>query len=232
MLIRNIQSFVRNASGYLKEAQNAEPGHSQPIRARYARKFLDEIGIEYTGPSAEQIQANAPCIYVSNHTSTLDAVLVCAFFEGDLRILAKESLFKIPYLGRILRLEKHILVARGKNASQRNATIRNDIQSAIAEGASILFFPEGTRTKTGKLGPFKLGAFYNAIQAGVPIVPIVVKGAFEAMPKHTLNINPGHCSLQLLDPIQLPEESISNESKRAKWLSDKAHEAIFKALSE
>ena len=229
-LIHNLYSFAHYAARYLRDAQKAEPGHSQPIRARYAREFLNAVGIAYTGPSLEQIQSMGPCIYVSNHTSILDAILVCACFENDLRILEKDSLFKAPYLGRILKLERHIPVARGKNASARNQAIRESIRSAIAEGASVLFFPEGTRTPTGKLGTFKLGAFYNAIQTQTPIVPVVVKGAFEAMPKQTLKIKPGRCSLELLSPIELPDESMGDETERAKYLSQKAFDAIQKAL--
>ncbi len=226
MIFKTIKSFASNASKYLREAKSAEPGHSQAIRAHYARIFLDEIGITIQGPTPEEIAAIGPCIYVSNHTSNLDAVVITAFFEGDLRILAKESLFKVPWLSRILILEKHIKVARGKNASARNASIREDIQNAIHDGASVLFFPEGTRSPDGKLAQFHHGAFFNAIQTGVPIVPIVIKGTHEALPKHSVNVKPGPCSLTILPAIELPDESAGNEAERAKILAEQAFNAI------
>ncbi|MBR4985427.1 MAG: 1-acyl-sn-glycerol-3-phosphate acyltransferase [Proteobacteria bacterium] len=229
-VIRNIRSFLRNSNAYLREAKEAEPGKSQPIRARYARQFLADVGMTCTGPSPEEIAKNGPCIYVANHTSTLDAVIIVSYFEGDLRILAKESLFKIPNLGAILRLEKHIMVHRGKHASEKNASIRESIRQAISEGASVFIFPEGTRTRTGAIGKFRHGAFYNAIQTGVPVVPVVIKGLFEAMPKGTLKIIPGPCSLELLPPIAPPDASLGDESKRARILCDQASEAIRKAL--
>lgn len=230
MIIHSLNSFIRNAARYLREAKQAESGHTQAIRARYARRFFDDLKITYSGPTKEEIAERGSCIYVANHTSMLDAIIVCCVFEGDMRILAKESLFRVPWLGRILRLEKHIKVARGRNASARNASIRESIKTAISEGASVFFFPEGTRSKTGKLGKFHNGAFFNAIETGVPIVPVVIRGAFETMPKNTLRIKPGHISLELLPSIPVPEESIGNLESRAKYLSDKASEAIRKAL--
>ncbi|MBQ9396713.1 MAG: 1-acyl-sn-glycerol-3-phosphate acyltransferase [Proteobacteria bacterium] len=232
MIIHSVNSFIRNASGYLREAKSAEVGHTQAIRARYARKFFDELKITYSGPTREEIESRGACIYVANHTSMLDAVIVCCFFEGDLRILAKESLFKVPWLGRILRLEKHIMVARGKNAPARNASIRESIKTAISEGASVFFFPEGTRSMTGKLGKFHCGAFYNAIETGVPIVPVVIRGALERLPKHSLRVRPGHISIELLPSIPVPEESMGDLSTRAKYLSDQASEAISKELDK
>ena len=227
----NLHSFAHYASLYLGAIKKSPNQPSQPVRARYAREFLHDVGLTFEGPSKADIDRIGPCIYVANHSSTMDAVLICAIFEGDLRILAKDILFKAPYLGRILRLEKHILVHRGRHASDRNAQIRADIRAAIDEGASVLFFPEGTRTRTGALGPFKLGAFYNAIQVGVPIVPMVITGTFDAMPKTTWRIKPGHCTLSLLDPITDENDGEpSDETRRAQALADKARNAIEHAL--
>lgn len=225
----NIASFFKHAAKYLRAARSAEPGHTQAIRAKYARDFLTDIGISHEGPDAQEIKAIGPCIYVANHNSTLDAVIICAFFEGDLRILAKDSLFKVPYLGKILRLEKHIMVHRGKNSSNRNSYIRESIKKAISDGASILFFPEGTRSSDGNIGDFKLGAFYNAIQTNVPIVPVLITGTFKAMPKTTLKIEPSLCTLKLLSPILPPEENCGDEKTRAQMLADQAKKAILEA---
>ena len=222
--------FFKLAARYLNEASQAEPGHTQAIRAKYTRELLASFQIEISGPTPEEIAQNGPCIYVSNHSSTLDALMICAFFDGDLRILAKDSLYKIPRLGTILRLERHIMVHRGKDAHARNQSIRDNIQKAIEDKASIFIFPEGTRTRTGEIGAFKHGAFYNAIQCKVPIVPVVMKGTFEAMPPGTLRVKPGKCSLQLLPQIPLPDESMGDETVRAHWLAEQARNAIIDAL--
>ncbi len=229
-LFHNIKAFVHHASSCLRESRKDTTGHSQAIRARHAREFLQDVGITYEGPSQQQIEALGPCIYVGNHTSTLDAVLICAFFEDNLRILAKESLFKVPWLGGIMRHEKHIMVHRGKDAAARNAGIRNDIRQALDEGASIFFFPEGTRSSDGKLARFKRGAFYNAVQNDVPIVPVVIRGTFEAMPKSTLKIRPGHCSLTLLDPVHVPNTACGDETTRADILLNQTYNILEKHL--
>ena len=228
----NIFTFMRAASRYIRETKSLESSELYARRKKDSHAVLDKFGIELSHPEKSAFEANGPSIYVGNHTSLLDALFVYAAFEIDIRILAKESLFSVPYLGKILKREKHLCVHRGKNASDRNTNIRNLIHEAIAEGASIMFFPEGTRSATGKLGEFKLGAFYNAVQNGVHVVPVVIRGAYEAMPKTTLKIIPGKCSLELLSPIELPEESMGDETTRAKWLSEQTRNAIQEALGK
>ncbi len=228
----NILSFLRAASHYIRESRNLESPELYAVRKRYSHALLDKLGIELVSPEKRELEANGPSIYVGNHSSNLDALLVYASFEMDIRILAKDSLFKIPYLGTILKREKHLCVHRGKNASERNANIRKLIHDALEEGASILFFPEGTRTSTGKLGTFKHGAFYNAIQNNVHIVPMVIRGTFEAMPKTTLKIKPGKCSLELLAPIELPDASMGDEATRVEWLAEQTRNAMNKALDK
>lgn len=230
-VFHNAFSFIRLATCYLREAPKAEDGHTQVIRAKYTRELLREMQIEISGPSAEDIQKLGPAIYVANHSSTLDALMICAFFEGDLRILAKDILFKVPRLGPILEMEKHIRVYRGKNAHERNQSIRTNIKEALEQGGSVFIFPEGTRTRTGEIGKFKLGAFYNAVQCNAPIIPVIIRGTFEAMPAGTLRVKPGKCSLELLDPISLPDESMGDEETRVKWLADQAREAISQGIS-
>ncbi|MBO4350397.1 MAG: hypothetical protein J6A01_05560, partial [Proteobacteria bacterium] len=82
------------------------------------------------------------------------------------------------------------------------------------------------------LGTFKLGAFYNAIQNNVHVVPMVIRGTYEAMPKTTLKIKPGKCSLELLSPVELPDVSMGDETTRAKWLAEQVRNAMIKALEK
>ena len=231
-IIKNAYTFFKLARIYLSEAAQAPEGQSQAIRAKYTRQLLDTMQIEISGPTPEDIQKMGPCIYVANHSSALDALMICAFFEGDLRILAKEGLFRIPRLGAILEKEKHIKVYRGKDSHERNQSIRTNIKAALESGGSVFIFPEGTRTKTGDLGKFRLGAFFNAIQCGVPIVPVVIRGTFDAMPPSTLSVRPGKCSLELLEPIGLSDASEGDEETRANKLADLAKDAIARALDK
>ena len=228
--IRNIIVFVKNAGRYLRQSRHLDTHDSIALRMRLARDTLDSFGIHYTLPDEAQIQAQPQCIYVANHASLLDALLIVATFGENLRILAKDSLFHLPWLGAILKKEKHIMVKRSSKSAGRGEAVREAIRNAIADGGSVLVFPEGTRTRDGNLGTFKHGAFYNAIQNQVPIVPIVVRGTFEAMPKTTLKIKSGDCSLEILPPIPLPDASMGDEKTRATYLCEQARNAILERL--
>lgn len=226
---KNLSAFIRDARACLKAYKLATDSHTQPIKSKYARQFLHDAEIDFHGPDKEQIAALPPAIYVANHASLLDALLVCAFFEIDLRILAKSTLFHMPVVGNVLKREKHIKVYRGKNAHERNRQIREQIQNALANNASVFMFPEGSRTPDGQIKEFKLGAFYNAIQTHTPIIPVAIHGTFKAMPKTGLTIHPGPCRLEILAPI-FPPESILDERAAAIDLSNRAKSAIQKAL--
>ena len=229
--LRNLLSFVKAGSRYLKETRDVTPADRFSIRKRDARALLHQLGIDFSCPEKAAFDANGPSIYVLNHSSLLDALCILSSFEMDIRILAKSSVFKLPYIGSVLKREHHICVHRGKHAADRNAAIRAQIHDALAEGASIAIFPEGTRTATGALGNFKHGAFYNAIQNGVHVVPVVIRGTFQAMPKTTFKILPGNCSLELLTPIEPPDETMGDEATRAQWMADQAKAAMEKALA-
>ena len=214
--IHNISAFLKQATACLREYKATPEGKpTQAIKQLYSRRFLQDVGIEIEGPTHDEIAALPPAIFVANHASMLDALLICAFFDTDLRILAKAGLFRAPYIGRILQREKHIRVYRGKNAHDRNRQIRDDIGAAIAEGASVFMFPEGTRTPDGAMHDFKLGAFFNAIQMQVPIIPVAIR--------------PGKCKLELLAPIA-PPMNPSDERSAAETLALDTKKAIEAAL--
>jgi 1-acyl-sn-glycerol-3-phosphate acyltransferase len=95
--------------------------------------------------------------------------------------VAKESLFKIPFIGWCLFLTRHIRLSRGDFASIKK--VYREAAEWLRNGMSVVFFPEGTRSKTGKMGKFQNGAFKLAIQEKIPILPIVINGTREAIPK-------------------------------------------------
>ncbi len=230
---RNLSAFVKRARACIRAYKNApQDAPTQPIKQKYARLFMDDAGIEYEGPSPEEIAALPTGIFVANHASLVDALLICAFFGSDVRILAKDKLFSAPYVGSILRRENHIRVCRGKNARDRNLRIREDIRNALSQGASIFMFPEGTRTPDGTVGEFKLGAFFNAIQNNVPVIPVAISGTFGVMPKTGLSIRPGKCRLEILSPIFPPPDAGGDSRDDARALANRAKTAIENALRE
>lgn len=227
----NLMACRRNGWAYLKDCRHLSFNEVHASRASHARDLIRDIGITYDIENEEGLCKDTPCIYVCNHASYLDPLIFCGVFDCDLRFMVKSPLFLVPMLGKALKLEKHIPVHRGSHKKSSSQLLKQSIAETIKDGGSVFFFPEGTRTHDGKMGPFKLGAFFNAIQNGVPIIPIVVKGTFELMPRTTFSITPGHCKVRVLPMMKAPE-NIENERERAAKFSEEVHQAMENALAD
>jgi 1-acyl-sn-glycerol-3-phosphate acyltransferase len=121
-------------------------------------------------------------VFVSNHESQADPFLI-SFLPWEMKWLGKSSLFKIPFVGWNMALAGDIPIHRGEGRSARDAMER--CRYWLERGMPVIFFPEGTRSSDGKMGPFKDGAFRLALDSGAQIVPIAVCGTRKALPKHS-----------------------------------------------
>ncbi|MFA5624791.1 MAG: lysophospholipid acyltransferase family protein [Bradymonadales bacterium] len=228
---RHISLFFRQLRRYRKELLLAvkEGGlEDRKKRCRYCRDGLSAIGLDYSYPSDDELYAHYPCVFVANHQSYLDAAILCAVFERNIRFLAKSSVFRVPLLGEIMEHEGHLKVYRGK-AAKRNIALRDQIAEAVSAGDGICFFPEGTRSVDGNLQSFKLGAFFAAVQHKLAVVPIVFEGTGKALPKGAFKLSPHDCSMQVLPP-HYPNESIEDERERAERLRDEVRAAMQEKL--
>jgi len=145
-------------------------------------------------------------IYISNHSSLFDIPVLLASLNDDARIMYKDELEKIPIFGWCLKMSPFLSVKR-EDPAQAMQSIRDAIKS-IAIGDSVIIFPEGTRSEDGSLGEFKKGAFLLAAKSGKDIIPIVIKGTADVMPKGTFAINPRTINISMLSRIS--SESIKN----------------------
>lgn len=162
----------------------------------------------------EHIDPKRTYVIVANHQSLADIVVLFQI-RAQFKWVAKESLFSIPFLGWCLGLCKHISLKRNNRTS-----IRDVYREAIAylrSGMSVLFFPEGTRSETHEMNPFQNGAFKLAISEKVPVLPIVIKGTRNAIPKGGWIMSSRvFCELTVLEPIetaQLPHNDFSQLSE-------------------
>jgi 1-acyl-sn-glycerol-3-phosphate acyltransferase len=191
----------------------------------WARCLLALSGIRVSVVGIERIDADRPHIFMSNHQSNFDIPVLLGHLPVQFRWLAKAELFRIPIFGRAMRGAGYISIDR----SDRPAAFGSLRQAAekIRQGVSILIFPEGTRSLDGSLKPFKKGGFVMAIGAGVPIVPVAVRGTYDIMPKHALLIRPREVAMEIGEPI--PTAGVGLDSKEA--LMDAVRTAICRGLA-
>ncbi len=136
---------------------------------------------------------------MANHQSLLD-ILLLSKVPHEMKWIAKESLFKVPWVGWMFRISGDIPVLRGNSESGGEALAK--ARRYLARGMSVMIFPEGTRSASAKLLPFKSGAFRLAIEAGVPVLPIAVHGTASGMPKGNPWVRPCRAYARILEPVQ------------------------------
>ncbi|WP_348266917.1 lysophospholipid acyltransferase family protein [Edaphobacter paludis] len=157
------------------------------------------IRIEITG--LQNIPSDRHCIFMCNHVSNLDPPVVLPLLPGRSSVLLKKELMRIPILGTAMRMGKFVPVERGhrREAAQASVAAAAD---ALRSGLNILVFPEGTRSKDGRLSIFKKGPFFLAQQTQAPIIPIALSGTEHMMRKGSIAITPGVARVQLLPAIE------------------------------
>jgi 1-acyl-sn-glycerol-3-phosphate acyltransferase len=165
----------------------------------WARIILGLFGVRVEVTGAAAIDAGQPYVFMANHSSAIDIWAVLLGLPVHVRMIAKKQLGYIPLFGWAMRAGRFIFIDRG-NAVRARRSIEL-AKERIRGGQSVLLFPEGTRTRDGRLLPFKKGGFLLAIDAGVPIVPIAIVGAHELMPPGRLALRPGHVTLRIGAPV-------------------------------
>ena len=174
-------------------------GHFAHWCARtWARLILRTTGVRVTVEGLEHVEPNGSYVFVSNHQSHYDTAVLFATLPHQLRIIAKDSLGRFPFIGWHLRRTGHILVDRRR--PDRSA-IFGWAERLLARGLSLIVYPEGTRSSTGQVQRFKPGSFQIALQSGLPVVPISLIGTRAVMPKGRLEARPAHVRLVLHEPI-------------------------------
>ncbi|MBP6671506.1 MAG: 1-acyl-sn-glycerol-3-phosphate acyltransferase [Bacteroidetes bacterium] len=159
--------------------------------------FMFNISMEVKG--LEKVDPYGNYILVSNHASMFDIPVMMNTFP-HIRIMFKKELSYVPFWGWALRWGHHIMVDRSKGSEAMKSLDRavNDVR----KGGQVLLFAEGTRTRDGKLLPFKRGAFSLAAKSGVPLIPVTINGSFKILPKGSFDIRPSQIEILIDTPIE------------------------------
>jgi len=179
------------------------------IARAWARSILMVAGIPVQVEGIENLNIDGSYILMPNHQSNFDIPVLLGCLPVQFRWLAKAELFKIPIFGRGMRGCGYISIDR----SNRKSAFRSLAEAAqkIRDGVSVLIFPEGTRSWDGEIQPFKKGGFVLSVDAGVPIIPIIISGTRAVMPKGKLMIRRLPVRMQILTPI-----ATSNYTRKTK----------------
>jgi 1-acyl-sn-glycerol-3-phosphate acyltransferase len=167
----------------------------------WSRSILAIVGARVVYRGRENLEARLPCIYLVNHQSSVDIWVLIAALPLSARFVAKQELFRIPVFGWVLSAAGFVPI----NRANRAEAIRSlDVAAErVRGGTSLVLFPEGSRSRHGRLDPFKKGAFHLALQARVPVVPITIRNSFHVMPPGSLRVRPGPVYVTVDPPIDV-----------------------------
>lgn len=176
--------------------------------------LYNRLSIKWTEPLPKERNVIVAC----NHCSNLDPLIVGAVFPRRLRYFAKEELFRPFLFGRIIRILGAVPVSRSDKASA--AAALKGFFRFLEDGKDVLIFPEGTRSPDGKLQPLEGGVGLIAAHSGVTILPVFVKGTYDAMPPGSGKVKPGKITVTFGKPLTFSPEFYKSKGARDKIMAD------------
>jgi 1-acyl-sn-glycerol-3-phosphate acyltransferase len=191
----------------------------------WAKSLLRVSGVRVTVEGLEHIDPKGSYVFAANHASYMDTPVVLSSIPVQFRFLAKSGLFKIPFLGTHLGQAGHISVPRNDPRASVK-TMQTAAEAVRNRGISLLIFPEGGRSHDGIMRPFKEGAAYIAIRAGVPIVPAALIGTHDVLPYGSGTPLPGAVTLRIMKPIETTGVSLKDRHA----LTERVHADVLQAV--
>ncbi len=180
--------------------------------------------VRVTVKGRENINHATSYMFVANHQGAYDIFAIYGWLGHNFKWMMKKSLRKIPMVGYACEKSGHIMVDKSSPAAVRRTV--EAAKNTLRGGMSIVVFPEGARTMTGKVGPFKKGAYQLALEFGLPMVPITIDGAFDVFPRMAKLPRPGHIKVTIHKPVEAP----LTEEQRQRAI-DLTREAIISGLT-
>lgn len=197
------------------------------IHRNWARSMLWAAGVRVRASGVEHVGPDRAQIFVANHQSMLDIWAMMAALPASLRFITKAELGRIPVFARACRSAGHVFIDRG-DPSAASLAIRKAGERMREEGLSLVLFPEGTRSRDGRLGRFKKGGFALAIETRATLVPVALEGGARILPKGAWLPEPGVIHLRCAPPV--PLDRLGPEDRDE--LLERTRATIARLLSE
>jgi 1-acyl-sn-glycerol-3-phosphate acyltransferase len=176
---------------------------------QWARIGIRLARLQITVAGLERLDANRSYVFMPNHASFLDILLVFALIPHNFRSLVKKEFFAIPVLGLTVKCSGQVPLDR-KHPRKGLQSI-NRAAALLLRGSSIVVFPEGTRSRDGKIHEFKASLFVLPIRTHAPVVPVLIEGTFQALPRGSVLLKRQPLKITFLDPV--PADSFSDKDR-------------------
>jgi 1-acyl-sn-glycerol-3-phosphate acyltransferase len=193
-----VYTIVLGTASLLSSLVDPSGGLGHRCAQAWSWLILKTTGVRVAVTGLDKLDPGRSYVFAANHQSIYDIPIVFASLPYQLRIVAKDSLGRIPFLGWHLRRTGHLLVDRSKPG----AAVVKKMTRLVGEQRSLIVFPEGTRSVDGTVARFKGGSFMLALEAGVPIVPVSIAASRHVMRKGRLMVCPGEVTVTVHSPIE------------------------------
>jgi 1-acyl-sn-glycerol-3-phosphate acyltransferase len=191
----------------------------------WSKMIMRTIGVPLTIRGMEKVDSTRPHLYALNHLSALDIPAVYVAMPCHFRIMAKEELFRYPFMGWHMRRSGQVSIERENAVSSMRSL--NRAASILKSGQPLVVFPEGGRSATGQVKAFLPGVFYVAIKAGVDVVPMALIGTYEVLPMETFHIMPRPIELLVGEPISVAGYGLRDMDKLAAKVQTAVEELYY-----
>ncbi|MBF6124951.1 HAD-IB family hydrolase [Nocardia brasiliensis] len=205
--------YLRTAAGFAgllggafygvaaKSATRDRQQMADALMAHAAGNTLSITGVQLRVRGAEHARSPRPAVFLFNHQSQFDIIIVPEVLGGGVTGIGKKELTRNPFFGPLMRFVGVTFIDRSSTSAAKAALA--PVVETLRSGLSIAVAPEGTRSYTPEVGPFKKGAFHIAMQAGVPVIPIVIRNAGEICRRNAMVARPGIVDVAILEPIDV-----------------------------
>jgi len=191
----------------------------------WAKAVVAISGVRVKVAGLQNVPKGQPVLFLSNHQGAFDIPALQSVLPVQFRWVAKKSLFKVPFVGWSMRLAGYISIDRENPAEAVKSM--EEAAEKMSKGASVVIFPEGTRSETGALLPFKRGAFMLARKSGRPIVPVAISGTSGILKRGGFIVNPMRVTVTIGSPIPIG----SSDEKELRNLTKRQVEAMLKGTA-